>query len=70
MTVRYARWIVRWRYLVLALVLLAVGVAGSGVQRLHFDNDYRVFFSVDNPQLLACRHEHQCTPQSMNPRIG
>ena len=53
LSVRYARWIVRWRWLVLALSLLsAVGLA-AGAKNLAFDNDYRIFFSEDNPELNA-----------------
>jgi len=49
----YAEWIVRWRWPVILLaILLAVG-AGSGGRFLAFNTDYRVFFSDDNPQLLA-----------------
>ena len=49
----FSRGIIRWRWLVILLTLLAVGVAGSGVRFLRFDTDYRIFFDKDNPQLLA-----------------
>ncbi len=49
----YTRLIIRWRYLVLILTLLAVGLATSGGRLLTFDNDYRMFFGDDNPELLA-----------------
>jgi uncharacterized protein len=46
-------WVVRWRWPVLILsVALALAVA-SGTSHLAFNNDYRVFFSDDNPQMLA-----------------
>ncbi len=49
----YTRWIVRWRWLVvLATVAALLGLA-SGGRFLQFTNDYRVFFSEDNPQLAA-----------------
>ena len=49
----YAEWIVRWRWLVIILsVVLALGAA-SGGRFLAFNTDYRVFFSDDNPQLIA-----------------
>ena len=51
--VRYARWIVRWRYLVVLLALAAVGVMTAGATRLHFDTDFRAYFGPDNPQLQA-----------------
>jgi len=54
MLVRYTEWILKWRYIVIILALVAVGVIGSGAPKLMpFSNDYRVFFSDDNPQLNA-----------------
>ncbi|MBN4016382.1 MMPL family transporter [Rhodospirillaceae bacterium AH-315-P19] len=49
----YTRWVLRWRFVILPLTLVvALGLA-SGVQHLGFSTDYRVFFSEENPQLLA-----------------
>jgi predicted RND superfamily exporter protein len=49
----YARWIIRWKYMVaLASIILALA-AGYGGKTLGFSNDYRMFFGEDNPQLLA-----------------
>ncbi|MFQ5644786.1 MAG: RND family transporter [Thiogranum sp.] len=48
-----AEWLVRWRWLCVVLVLALVGLAASGVRFLGFSNDYRVFFSAENPQLIA-----------------
>lgn len=48
----YADWIIRYRWLALALSLIMVVLAGSGGRFLGMNNDYRVFFSKDNPQLL------------------
>ena len=46
-------WVVRWRWLVmLACLAVTVGVATGG-QRLTFANNYRVFFSKENPELKA-----------------
>lgn len=54
MLVRYTEWILKWRYLVIILSLVVVGIVGSGAPNLMpFSNDYRVFFSKDNPQLNA-----------------
>ncbi len=54
MIVRYTEWILKWRYLVILLSLVMVYVFGSGAPKLMpFSNDYRVFFSKDNPQLNA-----------------
>ena len=49
----YARFVIRWRYALIILTLLAVGILGSGARFLHFTNDYRVFFGEENPQLAA-----------------
>ena len=50
---RYADWLIRYRwFVILATILLAVA-AGSGGRFIKPNNDYRVFFSEDNPQLQA-----------------
>lgn len=50
---RYALWLIRHRILVvLGTLLIAIGLA-SGVRYLTFVDDYRVYFSADNPQLQA-----------------
>ncbi len=50
---RLGEWVVRWRWLVILASLAAtVGIA-AGAQRLTFDNNYRVFFSKENPELKA-----------------
>ena len=49
----YAEWILRWRYPVLIATVMLVALAASGGRFLTFKTDYRVFFSADNPQLLA-----------------
>ena len=53
LTTRYSRWVVAQRWPLLILCVLLTLVAGSGMRFLAFDNDYRVFFGKDNPQLLA-----------------
>ena len=45
--------VIRWRYLVILIVLALVTWAGSGTRFLQFKSDYRIFFSQDNPQLVA-----------------
>ena len=52
LTTRYSRWVVAQRWPLLILCVLLTLVAGSGMRFLGFDNDYRVFFGKDNPQLL------------------
>ena len=51
--VRYAEWVVRWRWAVLAFSLIGAMVLASGASRLKFIDEYRVFFGEDNPQLVA-----------------
>ncbi len=53
LTVSYAQTILRWRWIVLALTLVMVVATFMGAQRLIFVNNYRVFFSDENPQLQA-----------------
>jgi len=48
-----AEWLVRWRWLLVVLALAFVGFSASGVRFLDFANDYRIFFSKQNPQLIA-----------------
>ncbi len=43
-----------WRMLLLSLVVLLAGM--SGLSKLHFDADSRVFFGEDNPQRNALEH--------------
>ncbi|HHI94468.1 MAG TPA: RND family transporter, partial [Gammaproteobacteria bacterium] len=51
--IRYAQWIIRHPWLVMLVAVLMVIGAASGMKHLAFKTDYRVFFSGDNPQLLA-----------------
>lgn len=54
MLVKYTEWVLKWRYLVILFSLIAVGLIGSGAPKLMpLSNDYRVFFSEENPQLRA-----------------
>ena len=53
MLIRYTEWILKWRYLVVVLSILGVFALAKGAANLEFTNDYRVFFSEDNPQLNA-----------------
>ena len=50
---RYANYIVNhpWRLLLFSLIVILIVASGS--RFLHFSNDYREFFSEDNPELLA-----------------
>lgn len=49
----YGDFVIRWRWVIaIASVALAL-LAASGARFLTVDNDYRVFFGKDNPQLQA-----------------
>lgn len=49
----FGHWVLRHRVLIILATLLLVAVAVNGAKNLGFTTDYRVFFSADNPQLLA-----------------
>lgn len=53
MSNRFSGFVVEKPWLVLLMTVLIVFAAGSGGRFLEFTNDYRVFFSDDNPELLA-----------------
>ncbi len=53
MTRSLAEGLVRWRWWLFSLALLALGLSAAGGRYIGFSNDYRVFFSKENPQLLA-----------------
>ena len=46
-------WAIRYRWWVILFTLTLIVLAASGGRFLHFTNNYRIFFSDDNPQLLA-----------------
>jgi len=50
---RYASWVVNHPWIVIFSTLLLVAAAASGMRFVKFTTDYRVFFSEDNPQLVA-----------------
>ncbi len=50
---QFGRWVLKYRWLVMLISLILVFLAASGGQNLRFTGDYRIFFSEDNPQLLA-----------------
>ncbi len=49
----FARTVLRWRWLILIIVLAIVATAAGGLARLKPENDARIWFGPDNPQLLA-----------------
>ena len=50
---KIAKWIIRWKWFVIPLTLAIAFIASSGLQHLSVNNDYHVYFSKENPQLLA-----------------
>ncbi len=50
---RYGQWVVDHPVVTLLFSLIIVFAAASGGRFLAFTNDYRVFFSAENPQLIA-----------------
>ncbi|MEM6487248.1 MAG: MMPL family transporter [Pseudomonadota bacterium] len=51
--VALTRGVIAWRFLVLLGCLVAMLVAGLGAGGLSIANNYRVFFSAENPELVA-----------------
>ena len=50
---QYTRQILHFRRLIVFLSAVLIGIAGYGIHFLHFKSDYRMFFSDENPQLMA-----------------
>lgn len=50
---RFAEWMIAFRWRVILAAVFLVAAASSGILRLGFSGDYRIFFDEDNPQLLA-----------------
>ncbi|MDE2789090.1 MAG: MMPL family transporter [Paracoccaceae bacterium] len=50
---RFAERVLANRWLVVVITLVLVAIASSGITRLEFSANYRIFFDDDNPQLLA-----------------
>lgn len=53
MLARYTNWLIQHHKLVVILSLIIVAAIGSGAKNLTSTNDFRVYFSEDNPQLVA-----------------
>ena len=51
--VAWGEWVLKYRWLVIGLSIILAMTFGSGMSKLGFDGDYRVFFKKHNPQLLA-----------------
>ena len=50
---QYAQWLISYRWFVILAAIVLAFAAGSGGRLITPNNDYRVFFSDDNPQLQA-----------------
>ena len=50
---RLGEWVIAARWPIIAATLILVAIAASGGRFLEFSSNYRVFFSEENPQLLA-----------------
>ena len=50
---RFGVGVLRWRWPIIALTILFVVFMAAGGQYLKISNDSRIFFSEDNPQLIA-----------------
>ncbi|WP_347329901.1 efflux RND transporter permease subunit [Marinimicrobium locisalis] len=51
MPARFADGVIRWRWLIVVASVVLTVLAASGGRFLKMNNDYKVFFSEDNPQL-------------------
>ena len=49
----FGGWVIRFRWWIILFAIVLVFAAASGARFLGFSTDYRVFFSKDNPQLVA-----------------
>ena len=66
----YGEWLLKYRFLVLGLVTAMTILGAVGAQFLYFDNDYRVFFGKDNPQLKAFEKVQQTYTKIDNVNFG
>lgn len=49
----YTRWVLTHPWLTMLLGLMVVAAASTGLSRIGFTTDYRVYFGEDNPELAA-----------------
>ena len=50
---KFTDWLIRWRIAILVATVLVVLLSAAGGRNLVFSNDYRAYFSEENPQLQA-----------------
>jgi predicted RND superfamily exporter protein len=53
MSEAFSHWVIRWRAAIFLISAVLVVAVASGARYIEFSNDYRVYFSEDNPQLKA-----------------
>lgn len=53
MSERFFRGVLAWRWAVVCLAVLGALSLGAGARHISFSNDYRMFFTAENPQLRA-----------------
>jgi len=49
----WGNWVIDHRWLIMLVTLILVIIAINGASSLHFTTNYRIFFSKENPELLA-----------------
>jgi predicted RND superfamily exporter protein len=49
----YSKLVIKWCWLIIIASIVGVVLIASGAKYLTFDNDYRVFFGDENPELIA-----------------
>ena len=62
----FAGQLVRWRWIAFCCAVIVAFLAATGARYLEFSNDYRIFFSKENPQLLAFEHLQNVYTKSDN----
>lgn len=55
MTDKFSHWVIRFRVAIILVTVVIVALTASGARYVEFSNDYRAFFSPENPQLQASR---------------
>jgi len=67
---QYAKNLLQWQWLALLLVVLAVGLAGTGAKNLTFNNDYKIFFNDDDERVLAFENLQDTYTKNDNVLMG
>lgn len=62
----YFNQLLRWRWLVILITIICIGAMASGIQRLKFTSDFKVFFKKNNPHLIALENLQDTYVKSEN----